>query len=89
MYPSGYQIRMAACKGFVIIDPTSTLEQFYIKIRPSMKKFNSDHWELEICERSQPSLFHSFPPFQSFFLSFSFHAIEQSNYHTHVRSRCN
>ncbi|CAF4813375.1 unnamed protein product, partial [Rotaria sp. Silwood2] len=33
LYPSAYQIRMADCKGIVIIDSESTLNQFYIKIR--------------------------------------------------------
>jgi hypothetical protein len=49
---------MAGCKGLVIIDPESTVEQFYIKIRPSMKKFDCDDWDLDICEASQPSMFH-------------------------------
>jgi RNA dependent RNA polymerase len=48
---------MAGCKGLVIIDPASTTEQYYIKIRPSMKKFDSDQWDLEICEPSKPSSF--------------------------------
>ena len=56
-YPSAYQVLMAGCKGLVIIDPESSFEQFYIKIRPSMKKFNSDKWDLEICDASQPSMF--------------------------------
>lgn len=47
---------MAGCKGLVIIDPKSTLNQFYIKIRPSMKKFECDNWDLEICEWSRSSL---------------------------------
>ncbi|CAF1118346.1 unnamed protein product [Rotaria sordida] len=54
IYPSAYQIRMAGCKGLVVIEPQSTLDQFYIKIRPSMKKFDSDDWTLDICETSQP-----------------------------------
>ncbi|CAF1146461.1 unnamed protein product [Rotaria sordida] len=54
LYPSAYQIRIAGCKGIVIIDPDSTLNQFYIKIRPSMKKFDCDEWDLDICEESQP-----------------------------------
>lgn len=53
--PSGYQIRMAGCKGLIIIDPQSTNEQFYIKIRPSMKKFECDHWFLDICGYSRAS----------------------------------
>ncbi|CAF2732560.1 unnamed protein product [Rotaria sp. Silwood2] len=54
LYPSAYQIRMAGCKGVVIIDPESTLNQFYIKIRPSMNKFDYDEWDLDICEESRP-----------------------------------
>jgi RNA-dependent RNA polymerase len=57
IYPSAYQIRMAGCKGLVIIDPESTMEQFYIKIRPSMKKFKCNDWNLEICDTSQPSIY--------------------------------
>ncbi|CAF1332700.1 unnamed protein product [Rotaria sp. Silwood1] len=54
LYPSAYQIRMAGCKGIVIIDPESNLNEFYIKIRPSMKKFSYDEWDLDICEESRP-----------------------------------
>ncbi|CAF5149225.1 unnamed protein product, partial [Rotaria sp. Silwood1] len=54
LYPSAYQIRMAGCKGVVIIDPESTLDQFYIKFRPSMRKFYYDEWDLDICEESRP-----------------------------------
>ena len=54
---SAYQIRMAGCKGLIIIDPQSTFEQFYIKIRPSMKKFESNDWTLEICDSSRASNF--------------------------------
>lgn len=52
--PSAYQIRIAGCKGMLAIDPESTLNDYYIKIRPSMKKFESDKWNLEICEYSKP-----------------------------------
>jgi len=52
---SAYQIRMAGCKGLIIIDPQSTSEQFYIKIRPSMKKFECNDWTLDICGFSRPS----------------------------------
>ena len=55
--PSAYQIRIAGCKGLIIIDPQSTFEQFYIKIRPSMKKFQCDHWYLDICGYSRASKF--------------------------------
>ncbi|CAF4720264.1 unnamed protein product [Rotaria sp. Silwood1] len=54
IYPSAYQIRMAGCKGLVVVEPQSTLEQFYIKFRESMRKFDSDDWSLDICETSQP-----------------------------------
>ncbi|CAF1034878.1 unnamed protein product [Rotaria sordida] len=54
LYPSAYQIRMAGCKGIVIIDPESTTNQFYIKIRSSMEKFKYDEWDLDICEESRP-----------------------------------
>lgn len=55
--PSAYQIRLAGCKGLIIIDPQSTFQQFYIKIRPSMMKFKSDYWILDICDYSRPSNF--------------------------------
>ena len=55
--PSAYQIRVAGCKGLVIIDPQSTFDQFYIKIRPSMKKFECNDWTLDICGYSRPSIF--------------------------------
>jgi RNA-dependent RNA polymerase len=54
---SAYQIRMAGCKGLIIIDPQSTFEQFYIKIRPSMKKFECNDWTLDICGYSRASMF--------------------------------
>ncbi|CAF3878794.1 unnamed protein product [Rotaria sp. Silwood2] len=55
--PSAYQIRIAGCKGLIIIDPQSTFDQFYIKIRPSMKKFECNDWSLDICgySRATPS----------------------------------
>ncbi|CAF1284234.1 unnamed protein product, partial [Didymodactylos carnosus] len=48
--PSAYQIRIAGCKGLVIIDPQSTLNEFYIKVRKSMYKVDSDDGTLDICE---------------------------------------
>ncbi|CAF3120665.1 unnamed protein product [Rotaria socialis] len=51
--PSAYQIRIAGCKGLIIIDPQSTFDQFYIKIRPSMKKFECNDWTLDICGYSR------------------------------------
>jgi hypothetical protein len=55
--PSAYQVRIAGCKGMLAIDSESTLNDYYIQIRPSMKKFDSDNWHLEICEYSQPRQF--------------------------------
>ncbi|CAF1024519.1 unnamed protein product [Adineta steineri] len=52
--PSAYQVRIAGCKGMLAIDPESKLDQYYIKVRPSMEKFKSQHWILEICEHSKP-----------------------------------
>ncbi|CAF4249237.1 unnamed protein product, partial [Rotaria sordida] len=51
---SAYQVRVAGCKGMVAIDPESTLNDYYIHIRPSMEKFLSDDWNLEICEFARP-----------------------------------
>jgi RNA-dependent RNA polymerase len=48
--PSAYQIRIAGCKGMLAIDPESTLNDYYIKVRPLMIKFHSNNWDLEICE---------------------------------------
>jgi hypothetical protein len=62
---------MAGCKGLVIIDPESTLEQFYLKIRPSMKKFECDQWNLDICEASQPSIFRLFLSLQLILFPYS------------------
>lgn len=55
IFPSAYQIRMAGCKGLLVIDPQSNLDQFYVKIRPSMNKFECDYSTLDICETSRPS----------------------------------
>ncbi|CAF4406086.1 unnamed protein product, partial [Rotaria sp. Silwood2] len=52
--PSAYQVRIAGCKGMLAIDPESTLNDYYIKVRPSMEKFKSDNWQLEVCEYSKP-----------------------------------
>ncbi|CAF1324424.1 unnamed protein product [Rotaria sp. Silwood1] len=53
IYPSAYQIRLAGCKGLVVVELQSTLDQFYIKIRESMEKFKLNEWNLEICEGSR------------------------------------
>ena len=53
--PSAYQVRIAGCKGMLAIDPESNMDDsLYIKVRPSMQKFHSDNWELEICDHSRP-----------------------------------
>ena len=54
--PTAYQIRMAGCKGLLIIDPQSNFDQFYAKIRPSMNKFKCNDWTLDICGFSQPRM---------------------------------
>ncbi|CAF1045461.1 unnamed protein product, partial [Didymodactylos carnosus] len=52
--PSAYQVRVAGCKGMLAIDYESNQNDFYIKVRKSMKKFDSPHWNLEICDWSRP-----------------------------------
>ncbi|CAF3947011.1 unnamed protein product [Rotaria sordida] len=52
--PSAYQVRIAGCKGMLVIDPKSKMNDYYIKVRPSMEKFQSDNWELEVCKYSEP-----------------------------------
>ncbi|KAF5824095.1 putative RNA-directed RNA polymerase [Helianthus annuus] len=47
--PSAYQIRYAGCKGVVACWPDKNDENFKLSLRPSMKKFESDHTVLEIC----------------------------------------
>ncbi|CAF3845173.1 unnamed protein product [Rotaria sordida] len=52
--PSVFQIRMAGCKGVLMIDPESSDKDYYVKIRESMVKFPSDDWTLNICDYSRP-----------------------------------
>ncbi|CAF1087992.1 unnamed protein product [Didymodactylos carnosus] len=52
--PSVFQIRMAGCKGVLVIDPESRDTDYYIKIRDSMVKFLSNDWTLDICDYSRP-----------------------------------
>jgi len=47
---------MAGCKGLLIVDPESNFDQFYIKIRRSMKKVECNDWTLDICDYSRPSI---------------------------------
>ncbi|CAF0997471.1 unnamed protein product [Adineta steineri] len=54
IYPSAYQIRMAGCKGLIVVDPDSKPSEFYVKIRPSMKKFSCNEWVLDINNYSRP-----------------------------------
>ncbi len=53
--PSVFQIRIAGCKGILMIDPESTHDDYYIKIRESMVKFSSNDWTLDICDYSRLS----------------------------------
>ncbi|CAF0799843.1 unnamed protein product [Didymodactylos carnosus] len=48
--PSAYQIRLAGCKGLLIVDPKSTINEYYAKIRESMRKFDSNNWIIDICD---------------------------------------
>jgi hypothetical protein len=47
---------MAGCKGLLIVDPQSNSDEFYIKIRPSMNKFECNDWTLDICDYSRASI---------------------------------
>ncbi|KAL2545196.1 RNA-dependent RNA polymerase 6 [Forsythia ovata] len=53
--PCAYQIRYAGCKGVVACWPAKN-DGIHLYLRPSMKKFESDHTILEICSwtRFQP-----------------------------------
>ncbi|CAF3403651.1 unnamed protein product [Rotaria sp. Silwood1] len=51
--PSAYQVRVAGCKGMLSIDPQSTMNDNYIKVRKSMMKFASDDWTLDIVDHSR------------------------------------
>lgn len=53
--PSAFQVRIAGCKGMLMVDPESKLSDHYIKVRPSMKKFDSDDWSLYVVDHSRPS----------------------------------
>ena len=53
--PSAYQVRVAGCKGMLSIDPSSTISDYYIKVRKSMMKFTTDDWTLEIVDHSRIS----------------------------------
>lgn len=51
--PSAFQFRLGGCKGVLAVDPK--LEGQSIQIRPSMKKFESDHLEnVEIISYAKP-----------------------------------
>ncbi|CAF0780750.1 unnamed protein product [Adineta steineri] len=51
--PSAYQVRIAGCKGMLSIDPESGMNDYYIKVRKSMIKFNNDDWTLDIVDHSR------------------------------------
>ncbi|CAF3313037.1 unnamed protein product [Rotaria socialis] len=52
--PSAFQVRIAGCKGMLSIDPESKSNEFYIKVRKSMVKFDSDDWTLYVVDHSRP-----------------------------------
>ncbi|CAF1611862.1 unnamed protein product, partial [Adineta ricciae] len=52
--PSAFQVRIAGYKGMLSIDPESRSNEFYILVRESMKKFDSDDWTLHIVDHSRP-----------------------------------
>ncbi|CAF0834675.1 unnamed protein product [Adineta steineri] len=51
--PSAYQVRIAGCKGMLSIDSESGMNDYYIKVRKSMMKFNNDDWTLHIVDHSR------------------------------------
>ena len=55
--PSAYQIRYGGCKGMLAVDPTlpDGDSREILHLRRSMKKFESNHLSLEICEGSRAS----------------------------------
>jgi RNA-dependent RNA polymerase len=53
--PSAFQIRYAGCKGVVSQDPTLG-DLDIMEIRPSMKKFESDHKVVEILSYTSPGI---------------------------------
>jgi len=46
---------MAGCKGTLMIDPESKVHDYYVKVRESMVKFQSNDWTLDICDYSRRS----------------------------------
>ncbi|CAF1932270.1 unnamed protein product [Rotaria magnacalcarata] len=52
--PSVLQIRYGGCKGTVSVDPRLENQPQQLVIRESMRKFTSDHDQLEICKVSSP-----------------------------------
>ena len=55
--PSAYQIRFQGCKGMLTMDPSLPHGDVreILQYRKSMKKFDSSHTALEICEATKPS----------------------------------
>lgn len=50
--PSAFQIRFAGYKGVLTTDPR--IPDNLIQLRPSMRKFTSDHRRLEVLQTSRP-----------------------------------
>lgn len=56
--PSAFQVRIAGCKGMLMIDPESKKSDYYIKVRKSMEKFKGNEWSLYVVDHSRPSNIH-------------------------------
>lgn len=50
--PSAFQIRFAGCKGVVAVNPHMPAG-VKLQIRPSMRKFESNHLQLEVCQAAR------------------------------------
>jgi RNA-dependent RNA polymerase len=51
--PSAFQIRLGGCKGVVAVAPDLG-DVEVVQIRPSMKKYESDHKKLEVMQTTKP-----------------------------------
>ncbi|XP_062503295.1 uncharacterized protein LOC134180209 [Corticium candelabrum] len=50
--PSAFQIRFAGSKGVVAVDERMRGGHVKLRLRPSMRKFESDHFYVEVCKTS-------------------------------------
>jgi len=53
--PSAFQIRYGGCKGMLAIDASLPPGRQILHYRKSMRKFDCQHEDLEICDQSKPS----------------------------------